>query len=1248
MKETKTAYAYLIEHMQDPSFSKVWNVAYDFISKLPGDLCDELHESLNRGVDVLDSEPLLQMYIYSFGKMHNAKLQYAFNQLKDRIMNEDNIEIVDYGCGQGLATICYHDFIKKNGFKQNVSRITLIEPSSLALSRAELLISCFYPKAEIIAINKSFDELSSSDFAESLDKPIVHLFSNVIDIESYNLNHLVQVLRGLPSKRNEYIIVSPIQNSTKTQRLKNFASNLGAFIYYEKFLNKRQLDETRDWTCAVLLASSLSYKEQILTDIDKVFNEACALKEKKDVNPRSEYFEKMFYKLQVCAESGDMRCQNQLGIWYEEGLGTKQNIQKAIEWYEKSANQGYVSACCNLALIYVKGEGVEINFTKGVHYFRIGAKEGDPHCQYNLGIAYLTGKGIERDLKAAYSLFKKSSKGYVPSKYMLFKCLYQGLGTSKDEVKAIKYLKEAARKNHPKSCYILGNLFLSGKYVEKDEGKAFRQYKKSAELGYSRAQEKLGEIFRNGLLGKEKSPKKSFNWYSKAAEQGNDTAQFYIGYFYDEGYGVKKDEKLSFEWYYKAAEQNNSAALNNLAVCYENGEGTVKDLQKAARFYEESAKLGSTMGKRNIARCYKEGIGVNIDPVKAKYWTLEAAKGGDVKSQGEIAWYYFKGYGTKRDLEESLIWYTRYYCKTNQIKNEDEAFKLLKIKAKEGDAQSLYIVGKCLQYGVVAKKDIKEAYSFFKQAAELNHIESLLKAYGASSLYKFCSSKDYKDTIKDDFGVTYSKDKKILISCGYQDCDVYKIASGVRIICNYAFQNSSIKKIIIPSSVLFMGDNPFIKNVWRNKNKVSIECHSPYFVILDDALYTRNMKKLVSYFGNASHFTIPKGVQVIGRSAFENKDLQEIDFPEELCSIEEYAFQYCTNLKRIRLPQNVNQLAKGCFYGCQSLSEIQSIGSVKTISKVAFMGCNIQKITFPACLLAIEDSAFKSNNNLHSIELPENLKSIGKESFAYCNIREITINDKLQEIGDFCFFKCPIIKLSIPSSLKTIGKNPFIGTKFVECKDNPKFVAKDGLLYDKESGVLISHFKEYEVALYPPICSVNSYAFYNSEVTDIFMGSNITEVAPWAFYNAQKLRKVIWRQSKITVIPEGCFGECLDIDNVDIPSSVNEVQKGSFFDCYNVRTIRICSINTMANEDMFMEIGIPNEIPNRYQPRGLMGSSINEYIEREVDFSTFPKIEIIVPKGGCNKYHFSAIYDKDFFKSKKMDRTFIVKEDDDK
>ena len=160
MKESKTIYSYLIEHMESPSFKKVRDLACDFVRKLPQELCYELHNSLNRGVEVLDSEALLQMYFYSFGDMHAAKLNYAFEHLQQYIKDAKRVELIDYGCGQGMASLCYHDYINNVNPSQEVSRVILIEPSELALSRASLLCSRFYPNAEITTINKGFEILT--------------------------------------------------------------------------------------------------------------------------------------------------------------------------------------------------------------------------------------------------------------------------------------------------------------------------------------------------------------------------------------------------------------------------------------------------------------------------------------------------------------------------------------------------------------------------------------------------------------------------------------------------------------------------------------------------------------------------------------------------------------------------------------------------------------------------------------------------------------------------------------------------------------------------------------------------------------------------------------------------------------------------------------------------------------------------------------------------------------------------------
>lgn len=483
---------------------------------------------------------------------------------------------------------------------------------------------------------------------------------------------------------------------------------------------------------------------------------------------------------------------------------------------------------------------------------------------------------------------------------------------------------------------------------------------------------------------------------------------------------------------------------------------------------------------------------------------IGGGKNGDVESQGKTALYHLRGYGTNIDHKEALLWYAKYYSKDVHINNANEAFNFFKKEADEGDSLALYVVGKCLQYGIVVDRNHKKAIDCFEKAAELGHIESLIKVRRISSLHDLCSVKEDKNVYKDAYGVKYSKDKKILIDGGYQTGEVYQIARGTRVICSHAFDNGSVGKIIIPSSVVAIGKNPFAESGWGRCAVKNIECHSPQFEVSGSALYTKDRKKLISYFGKAQKVTIPEGVEIIGSKAFvENEDLIDVILPESLRSIEDAAFEYCLNLKRIVFPKNVTQISDQCFFGCESLEDVIILGEVEKIGKKAFKGCNIKELLLPKSLIEIDDNAFNSNKFLRTISIPENVKRIGKSSFAFCPLRNVYLNDSLEEIDDLCFFDCPIESIVIPSSVKSLGVNPFIGTTSIECMENCKYVAENGLLYDKQSGGLISHYSESEVALYPPIKHVNSFAFYDSNVTDIFMGSNIVEVSDFAFYNAK-------------------------------------------------------------------------------------------------------------------------------------------------
>lgn len=361
MKECKTVYAYLIEHMDKPSFIKVWDIAYDFVRKLPSELSTELHESLNRGVDVLDTEPLLQMYIYAFGKMHNAKLQFAFSQTENRLIKEEQIQIIDYGCGQGLASICYHDFIIEHNTKQKITKIILIEPSILALSRAELMCSCFYPDAEIVAVNSSFDNLQPEDINVLPEVMTLHLFSNILDVESYDLQHLIQIVSNIKSEKNELVIVSPIVNAARTQRLKTFAAYFNGHIYYENYLGKRQLDKEKDWTCSILLSSDINREEQITVNCDIVSEESRTVKENKN-------------NYDASGEQSNVIANRLLGDYYSNHKNHGCDFTRAIQHYTKAGKLKDVESIKALIRLFLKEEYQNLFDNDQINVFVLAAK----------------------------------------------------------------------------------------------------------------------------------------------------------------------------------------------------------------------------------------------------------------------------------------------------------------------------------------------------------------------------------------------------------------------------------------------------------------------------------------------------------------------------------------------------------------------------------------------------------------------------------------------------------------------------------------------------------------------------------------------------------------------------------------------------------------------------------------------------------------------------------------------------------
>jgi TPR repeat protein len=78
------------------------------------------------------------------------------------------------------------------------------------------------------------------------------------------------------------------------------------------------------------------------------------------------------------AKNGDAIAQNNLGHMYADGRGVPRDVQKAIYWYNRSAEHGFGPAKVNLGVVYLYGLGkLAANKEKACHWFKEAANQSN-------------------------------------------------------------------------------------------------------------------------------------------------------------------------------------------------------------------------------------------------------------------------------------------------------------------------------------------------------------------------------------------------------------------------------------------------------------------------------------------------------------------------------------------------------------------------------------------------------------------------------------------------------------------------------------------------------------------------------------------------------------------------------------------------------------------------------------------------------------------------------------------------------
>lgn len=149
-------------------------------------------------------------YSSTFTQEHLDRFNHALNNLGTQMMFVDKMTMIDYGCGQGLATLAFLNYLKNNNCIANkVLDIHLIEPSVITLGLARQYILAMAKHCQI-SVNITVHQ---NTLAEYLNNPIktnpqylsLHLLSNIVDIPAIQ-NSLLALSKHINAQQGKQMI----------------------------------------------------------------------------------------------------------------------------------------------------------------------------------------------------------------------------------------------------------------------------------------------------------------------------------------------------------------------------------------------------------------------------------------------------------------------------------------------------------------------------------------------------------------------------------------------------------------------------------------------------------------------------------------------------------------------------------------------------------------------------------------------------------------------------------------------------------------------------------------------------------------------------------------------------------------------------------------------------------------------------------------------------------------------------------
>ena len=407
-----------------------------------------------------------------------------------------------------------------------------------------------------------------------------------------------------------------------------------------------------------------------------------------------------------------------------------------------------------------------------------------------------------------------------------------------------------------------------------------------------------------------------------------------------------------------------------------------------------------------------------------------------------------------------------------------------------------------------------------------------------------------------------------------------------------AFSNcTSVKKLDFPENINYIGAHSFdsdgaltevsIPLNWQNVDiyyEYNSGDHNAWGIFNGcSSLKTVNFAEGTTYIhggmfagSGLTEIDLPDTVATVGDYAFSNcRSLNSFITGSSLQSIGENTLANCTSLKDLEFLDQLTSIGEGAFYGCTGFTELDLPETLSEIGTEAFGNCtSLKKVILPVTVMdgssyyysyytggsCAAQGIFNGCSNLEEVIFPENSTRIPGGLLAGSGIKNITIPDTITSIGPYAFSNTEITSITIPESVTDIGFCAFSACSKLKELTVPagwetcsEFRSESG---PYAQGNIVRACPVLETVILPEgMKKIPDYAFSNcGNIKYMDLPGSLTEIGKYAFSNCDSLTSIHIPEG-VVKIGDYAFNDCDKLLAMNVPDTVTSINQGAVNDC---------------------------------------------------------------------------------------------------